>query len=214
MKLLRHFWALGPLSVLLLAPLLNGSTIDFTSAAAYAAATTSSFAVSFNDILSPGTSFENFNPLVLSGTSFSTPDAGTFVNVTTATFYAPNNYRADFIVNSTNSSSSNTLVISLPSTYALALDFGGLGFNGASTATITLSNGHVFTAASLPTVGSTEFVGFVSTDALTSLTLVTTNDSWVVQDFTTSSPVPEPATLVMWVVGLVALPVLRRRPLR
>src|SRR5947209_815297 len=76
----------GKPPALLLAPLLNGSTIDFTSAAAYAAATTNSLCVSFNGILPPGTAFESFNPLVLSGTSFSTPDAGTFVNLTAATF--------------------------------------------------------------------------------------------------------------------------------
>jgi hypothetical protein len=49
-------------------------------------------------------------------------------------------------------------------------------------ATITLSNGHVFTQARLPTVGNTTFVGFVSSDPITTLTLVTTNDSWVVLD--------------------------------
>ena len=47
---------------------------------------------------------------------------------------------------------------------------------------ITLSNGHVFTQARLATVGNTTFVGFVSTDPITTLTLVTTNDSWIVQD--------------------------------
>jgi hypothetical protein len=124
------------------------------------------------------------------------------VNVTTGTFYSPNNYGADIIVDSSSPSLSNTLVIALPSIHALALDFGGLGFTGASTATITLSNGHTLAIASLPTVGNTEFVGFVSTDALTGLTLLTANDSWVVKDFITSTPVPEPAT---WILGLAAL---------
>jgi hypothetical protein len=105
------------------------------------------------------------------------------VNVTIANFYAPNNYPADFIVDSTNPSRNNTLVIALPQpTHALALDYGGLGFTGVGTATITLSNGHVFTQARLPTVGNTTFVGFVSSDPITTLTLVTTNDSWVVLD--------------------------------
>jgi hypothetical protein len=48
--------------------------------------------------------------LVVGGISFSTPNAGTLVNVTTGTFYSPNNYGADIIVDSSSPSLSNTLV--------------------------------------------------------------------------------------------------------
>jgi hypothetical protein len=45
-----------------------------------------------------------------------------------------------------------------------------------------LSNGFVFPLASLPTVGQTQFAGFVSATPFSSLTFATTNDSWIVLD--------------------------------
>jgi cell wall-associated NlpC family hydrolase len=167
----------------------NASTTEFTNRAAFnAAVATSTTSIGFVGILPAGVPFENFNPptnpLTISGVSFSTPTPGAFVNVTAVDFYSPNIYPAPFIVDSINSSSNNELTITLSSsTSAFGIDYGGLG---GGVGTITLFNGqsavHVFTDASLPTVGHTRFVGFVSTDPITSVTLSMQNDSWVVQD--------------------------------
>ena len=103
-------------------------------------------------------------------------------------------YPQDFIVDSNNqntgkANANNELVVTLTKpTLALGLDLGGLGFSGASSGTVTLSNGHSFTIPSLPTVGHTTFVGFTSTVPITSFTFATTNDSWVLEDVLLASP--------------------------
>lgn len=117
---------------------------------------------------------------MVTGASFSTPTPNTNVNVTTSTFYAGTPYPADFIVDSTNENPTNSLVITLPTpTYAVGLAYGALGFHGASSGNITLSNGYVLPLSSLPTAGQTQFAGFVSTTPITSLTYTVTNDDWV-----------------------------------
>jgi len=173
-----------------------GSIVNFTS-------------LDFNGILPTATPFEAFNPLVVDGVSFSTPTPGAFVNVTTADFYAPNDYAGDFIVDSANASPTQTLVISFPLTYAVSLVFGGLFTGGGNM--IALSNGFVVNQASSPTVGNTEFRGFVSSDPFSSLTLTLSNDSWVVEDFTVTSPAPEPATLTLTALGLAGVVCRSRR---
>lgn len=179
----------------------TGSTIDFTDRAAFVAATNNLARIGFAGILPPGAPFGGHSQLDVPGVSFSTPIAGTFVNVTTAGYYSPNVYPADFIVNSVNQTTgqpntNNALCISLGQpTFAIALDVGGLGFSGASSGTITLSNGHVFSMATLPSVGNTTFVGFISTQQISSLTFTTTNDSWVVEDVVTATPILNNCTL-------------------
>lgn len=153
-------------------------TTDYTSASAFSAAVPNITTIGFNGILVAGQSSASFNPLGLYGLTLSTPTPRASVTVLTSGFYAPNNYPGDFITASGSSNSGNTLVISLPQPiYALGLNYGAL--NSASS-TITLSNGHVFSPTTTPGVGKTAFAGFVSTDPITSLTLVTTNDWWVV----------------------------------
>src|SRR5262249_30520332 len=145
-------------------------TTDFTDRVGFLAATSglTLTTIEFDGILPSGVRFQNFNPLLVSDVSFSTPTPGIFVNVTAANFYSPHTYPGDFIVDSANPSPNNVLVISLPQpTHALALDYGGLGFTGGGSATLILSNGHVFAQPSLPTVGNTTFVGFVSSDPIT-----------------------------------------------
>src|SRR5262249_14986453 len=172
-----------------------GATVDFTDRAAFAAATTNVTRVGFAGILPPGVRFGGYSELDVPGVSFSTPVPNTFVNVTTAGYYSPNVYPADFIVDSVNQATrqpnpNNTLFIALTQpTFAVGLDIGGLGFSGMGAGTITLSNGHVFSIASLPTVGNTTFVGFISTQPITNLTFSTTNDSWVVEDLLIANPI-------------------------
>ncbi len=164
----------------------TAATTDYTSASAFALATSNITTIGFNGILSGGLSSEAFSPLSLYGITFLTPTPTTTVNVTASDYAAPATYSADYIVNSAIPSA-NTLVISLPKpTYALGINYGGLSGTGMNT--ITLSNGHVLTQALTAATGKTQFAGFVSVDPITSLTLTTSNDSWVVSNLLIGSP--------------------------
>lgn len=171
-----------------------GLTTDYTDPAAFAAATANPTKVGFANILPPGALFGGYSQLDVPGFSFSTPLPGTFVNITTAAYYSPQVYPQDFIVDSTVQGTglpnpNNQLCVTLGApAFAVALDLGGLGFSGLGSGTITLSNGHTFSIPTLPTVGNTTFVGFVSTVPITNLTFATLNDSWVVEDVITATP--------------------------
>lgn len=195
---------LAPLQVTTPTAAPPGTTV-FTDSASFGAAASGSAATGFNGILPAGSPFVGFTPLVLNGITFSTPlsTSGVNVNVTRSTFYTPNNYTADFITDSVvpatgQPSGNNTVVITLPvPTTAFAMDFGGLGFRGASTATITLSNGFSLPLSSLPTVGHTEFRGFVSTTPFNTITFSTVNDDFVVLDvLVASADIVLPAAVV------------------
>jgi len=183
----------------------------YTSAAAFAAVTATPSVVGFNGILSPGQSFAGYNPLTVAGIQFSTPNPSTLVNVTAANFYSPTDYPADFIIDSVNPGPNNELdvVFSVPS-LAFGLDYGA--FTGATTGVFTLSDGTVFVNNSLPFLGSTTFVGFVSTTPISSFSFTATNDSWVAQDVVLATPVPEPGSgpLVLAVFAGVWIARLRR----
>ncbi len=141
----------------------------------------------FNGIRTPSQpDYASFNPLLVSGVNFSA--SGANVNVTRSDFYGPppNSYTSDFIVDSSNSNSSNAVTIILPQPVtALGINYGGLGpaFQGVPapiTGSISLSNGFVLPLSSLPTLGTTAFSGFVSSTPFNSLTYTINNDSWVV----------------------------------
>ena len=139
----------------------------------------------FNGILN-GAPFLSFNPLVVSGVNFTSPNAA--VNVTKNDNYPSNIYPVDFIVDSANSNPTNSVTIILPQAVtALGIDYGGLGPAFQSTpapisGSISLSNGFVLPLSTLPTVGVTQFSGFVSSTPFTSLTYTVTNDHWIVTD--------------------------------
>jgi len=159
------------------------NTTVFSNPTAFGGAATNITSIGFNGILSSGTQFLSFNPLVVSGVSFSTPLPNTFVDLTTSSYYSATPYPADFIVDSSNGNQANQVVIALPNaTRAVGLDFGALGFHGASSGNITLSNGFVLPLSSLPTVGHTQFAGFVSATPIIALAYTVANDDWVVLD--------------------------------
>jgi len=141
--------------------------------------------VGFNGILN-GAPFLSFNPLVVSGVNFSSPNAA--VNVTKNDNYPSNVYPVDFIVDSANSNPTNSVTIILPQPVtALGIDYGGLGpaFQSVPapiSGTISLSNGFVLPLSTLPTVGITQFSGFVSSTPFTSLTYTVNNDHWIVTE--------------------------------
>ena len=68
------------------APCAAASTTDFSDRAAFNAVTTNASVIGFNGILPTGTLFENFNPFVVSGVSFTTSTPNTFVNVTAVNY--------------------------------------------------------------------------------------------------------------------------------
>jgi hypothetical protein len=172
----------------------KAATTDYTSAAAFGAATSNVSTVGFNGILPSGVNYGPFSPLNEYGIIFSTPTPNTSVDVVASGYYSPISYPADFIVNSANPSADNTLVITLSTpTHAIGLNYGGLFGSGSNT--ITLSNGHVYTQASTPAAGKTQFVGFVSVDPITSLTLTTSGNSWVALNLLIGSPLPPTTTL-------------------
>jgi hypothetical protein len=179
----ERFYSTAPLAPMLVTTTTAGlsGTTAYSNPTAFSGAASSLTTIGFNGILPAGTPNLDFNPLVVSGASFSTPQPSTDVNVTTASFYsATSPYAADFIVDSVNSNPSNQLMITLPApTYAVGLNYGALGFKGTSSGNITLSNGYVLSLSSLPTVGQTQFAGFVSSTPITSLTYTVTNDDWV-----------------------------------
>lgn len=159
------------------------STTVFSNPTAFGGAATNITSIGFNGILPTGTSFEDFNPLVVSRVSFSNPIPSEFVDLTTASYYSATPYPADFIVDASNTNPVNQVVITLPNaTRAVGLDFGALGFRGASSGNITLSNGFVLPLSSLTTVGHTQFAGFVSATPITTLAYNVANDDWVVLD--------------------------------
>jgi hypothetical protein len=74
------------------------ATQDFTDRAAFTAAVTNPTTIGFSGILPPGVPYQAFSPLVRSGITFSSQVSGSFVDVTTATYYSPNNYPSDFLL--------------------------------------------------------------------------------------------------------------------
>jgi uncharacterized protein (TIGR03437 family) len=190
-----RFVTLLLLTLVCTASALMASVTTFTDLTAYSAATNNTTLVSFNDLLAAGTKYASFKPLVVDGVTFTTPTPGTVVNVTAANYYSPYNYPDAFINNAGTAFATETLNITLPSpTLALALDYGQLFAGGIGT--ITLSNGFTFNPATIPLVGNTAFVGFVSTTPITGLTYVVTGGDWVVEDLRISTPVssgPQPA---------------------
>lgn len=174
-------------------------TQDFTNEAEFSAATINPQRIDFNGILPAGVSFQGFNPLVVSGVTFSTPLSGVFVNVNTATYYTAFGippYPGDYIVNSVHAGTNRLVITLLTPTHAISLRYGGLGFYGSGSASITLSNGHVFSLPTLSSAGSLQFAGFISSDLISSLTLTITNDDWVVETVSVAEPREVPVILV------------------
>jgi hypothetical protein len=138
--------------------------------------------------------------LVVSGNSFSDPDAGVFVNVTSADYYGAGfTYPDDFIVNSENPGDNELDVTFAAPTLAFGLDYGA--FAGGGSGTFTLSNSATYTDNDLPSLGATSFVGFVSSDPITGFSFVVSNDAWIVEDVVLAQT-PEPRS---WSLLLIAL---------
>jgi hypothetical protein len=192
----------------------QASTIVYTNAAAFAAATTTPTTMGFSGVIVPPATFVGFSSLTVGPATFTDGNPVVTVNVTSKSYYAPSfTYAADFLVPASNADPSQVLNISLPAgTHALALDFGRLFSNGATT--ILLSNGYSLSDPATPSQGNTEFVGFVSSDLITTLRLTVPGDAYVLEDLVLAAipvPAPEPAGMALLSVGLIGLLATRRR---
>jgi len=199
----------------------HAGTVTVLSSSDFTADTTGQVTTNFNGVAplpfgdgtcpASGACFAGFNPLPVNGISFSTT-AGAFVNVDSAHYYGPSDLPNQYIVNSSSPSNPDfTLTITLPNPVtAFGLDYGTLFFS--SSATFGLSNG--FSTTISPTLPNfqTQFLGFISTDPFSSITLtVPTDASWVVEDVTTASATPLPAALPLFATGLGVMGWLARR---
>jgi len=181
------YFSAAPLAPMLLTTSsnLNGTTV-YTNSTAFTSHASNVNLIGFNGILPAGTPFQGSNPLVLSGSGVEFLTNAASVNLTRSNYYSPTYpaYSSDFIVDSANGNPTNVVTVIFPQpTQALGIHYGGLGFRGgASSGSITLSNGYVLPLASLTPEGSTRFAGFISSTPISFLAYTVNNDDWVVTD--------------------------------
>jgi hypothetical protein len=185
----------------------HAATLAYNDVTAFDNATTSQNTVGFNGILtcSGNGCFQGFTSVTQNGITFTT--SAPFVNVTSATYYAPGiTYAGDFLADAYPPGGiTDTLTIKL----AAAVTAFGLDFttpNGSNVA-FGLSNGF---STSVPTVtpfGPTQFEGFVSTTPFDTITFsVPSPDGYFVVDVTTAvAAVPEPSTWAMLLLGFAGI---------
>jgi hypothetical protein len=187
------------------------TTVTYTSAASFDAATTGQNTINFNAALTcsapcfvpEGASFAQ------GGITFTTTAPA--LNLNSANLDPPTIFPSDFLSNSFPPGGlTDTLTITLGSAVtAFALDF---TTPDGSNASFGLSNG--FTT-SVPTsaFGPSQFEGFVSDSPFNAITLsVPSPDGYFVFDVTTATAaVPEPSTWAMMIIGFLGLGLLAHR---
>jgi hypothetical protein len=204
--------------------------IQFGAAQAATVATTSS-AIFFADVTGvttfgygslpetppPGVgSYTYQNPLVAGGITYlnTTPPTPGWalptVDVNAPNYYSFAPYSSYYIVGSyVLNAPYNQLSITLPSAVtAFALDFGG--FAGGATANFTLSNGFSDNVGPTLPAGSTEFLGFLSSDPFNTVTLTLPGgEDWAITDLSTGTthilPTPLPAALPLFGVAAIGV---------
>jgi hypothetical protein len=115
----------------------------------------------------------------------------------------------------------SNVIVTTPGIYAIGFNFGAYITTPGTPVTIALNTGDVFTRILPPNAGlDTVFLGFTSTAPLTSIIFTTIGNvanpppvaySLDIVNFTTISPVPEPAEWAMMALGLGAIAFLRKR---
>jgi hypothetical protein len=190
-----------------------GTLNTYTTSAAFSAAAGAPLqGVGFDGIVPSGGFTTSFNPPGYTdpntGTILGAPSVVGSMNVTARDFYTPLIYTHDFLVQSANIAPGTDIVIALPrASTAFSLDYGT--FNGSST-TFTLSNGDTFTAPTAPGLGGETFLGFVDSDAFTSIT-ISTADIPIIVDAQIVAPLPTSIWAGIVLFGCFAATKLRRQ---
>jgi hypothetical protein len=186
--------------------------ITFTSASAFDSAITSPTTFGFGGV-APSGSFTPFTTYNSNGVAF-TPVGVTVVDVTSANYYVSPVYPADFIVNGTASSTPAGMLLTLLSPVtAIGFELGSLD-GGAITAAFSTGDSAILDPS--PTLGNVTFWGFTSTTPFSSVSLENSDLTPAVYVTSVtlagagSTTTPEPATAVLFGLGLITCAIFRR----
>ncbi len=182
----------------------------YTSAASFDTATTNSDAIGFT--ASCSTCFTDYTSYTDPGTGTVFSIATPYVNLTGSDYYGAGVYPADFLIESTTATAvANLLTITLPTGYdAFGLNIGSII---GSTFVVTLSDGTIFDITP-PAYNGLGFFGFTSTSDISSISLaIPEGDTFVIDEAVLADTTPEPASIVLFATGLLALAGLSRRRL-
>jgi hypothetical protein len=191
------------------APALQAGDMTYTSASAFAAATTGAQTFGFTAACS--TCFTDYSTYTdpTTGTTFSM--ATPYVNLTGKDYYGPGVYPMDFLIESSTATAvANVLTVTPPGGFsAIAFELGS--FNGGPFV-VTLSDGTMFTI-NPPVFNGLDFFGFTSTSGISSITFdIPANDTFVIDQGTIANvATPEPSSLLLFGTSLLALAPFRRK---
>ena len=192
----------------------------YSSAASFAAAVSGAATYGFNGISTVAAPLEQTaesaiapelatGPQTVAGVTFNSSGIAFVLPASTA------NYGVQFFSGQSPNLLPSDVLMSFAGRYAIGITYGAYATTSGTPVTITLSTGNSYTQT-LPTVAGTDtnFIGFVSSVPLTSITLKTVANvaapppyaySLDIVNFTLATPVPEPGTSVLAGLGLVAV---------
>jgi hypothetical protein len=189
--------------------LAHASLIVYTSQSAFNAATTSPTTFGFGGV-APAGSYTPFTTYSSNGVAF-TPIGATDVDVTSATYYSPTDYPADFIVNGGTATIPAGMLLTLSTPVnAIAFELGS--FDGGPILA-TFSTGDTATLNPSPTLGSVTFWGFISSTPFATISLTDSDSTPAVYltSVTLASAAPEPSTFLLLGCALAAGALFRRK---